>query len=69
MVEDLYHQSAHYNLKIKAGAVFNRVTARNICGLRPQDMWVWIVEEKRNDTPNEICELCKRAPKRTSGTV
>jgi len=65
MVKDLYFQSAHYNLKYKVGAVLNRVTARDVCGTRPQDIeWIWIVEQNRYATPNEIRELCKRAPKR-----
>jgi hypothetical protein len=41
MVEDLYFQSAHYNLKYKTGALLNRVTARDVCGIRPQDIeWI-----------------------------
>lgn len=61
MVEDLYFQAVHYNLKYKTGALLNRVTARELCGIRPQDIeWIWIVEEKRNATPEEIRELCKR---------
>jgi hypothetical protein len=65
MVKDHYYQSMHYNLKYKNGGLLNRVTARDICGIRPQDIeWIWIVEEKRNATPEEIRELCKRAPKK-----
>jgi hypothetical protein len=49
----------------KTGALLNRVTARDICGIRPQDIeWIWIVEEKRNATPEEIRKLCKRAAKK-----
>jgi hypothetical protein len=45
MVEDLYYQSSHYNLKYKSGALLNRITARDICGMRPQEIeWIWIVE-------------------------
>jgi hypothetical protein len=63
MVEDLYYKSGHLNLKYKTGAVLNRITARDACGIRPQDIeWIWIVEEKRNATPEEIRELCR--PKR-----
>ena len=51
MVEDLY-KAMHYNLKFKAGALLNRITAHDVCGIRPQDVeWIWIVEEKRNATP------------------
>ena len=65
MVEDLYYKAAHDNLKYKAGALLNRVTARDLCGIRPSDIeWICIVEEKRNATAEEIRELCKRAPKR-----
>ncbi len=60
MVEDLYYKSAHYNLKYKTGAVLNRVTAHDVCGIRPQDIeWIWIVEQNRNATPEEIREPCK----------
>ena len=65
MVEDLYYKASHFNLKYKSGALLNRITARDISGIRPQDIeWIWIVEQKRNATPQEIRELCKRAPKR-----
>ena len=65
MVEDLYYKASHFNLKYKSGALLNRITARDICGIRPADIeWIWIVEEKRNATPDEIRELCSRAPKR-----
>jgi hypothetical protein len=61
MVEDLYYKAAHYNLKYKTGAMLNRITAHDVCGIRPQDIeWVWIVEEKRNATPEEIRNLCKK---------
>jgi hypothetical protein len=46
MVEDLYYKAAHYNLKCKTGALLNRVTASDICGILPQDVeWIWIEEE------------------------
>ena len=61
MVEDLYYNAAHYNLKYKSGAFLNRITASDVCGIRPQDIeWIWIVEEKRNATPEEIRKLCKK---------
>jgi hypothetical protein len=47
-------------------ALLNRVTARDVCGIRPQDIeWIWIVEEKRNATPEEIKELCKKEKPRS----
>jgi hypothetical protein len=64
MVEDLYYKSAHYNLKYKTGALLNRVTVHDLSGIRPQDIeWIWIVEQDRYATAEEIRELCKRAPK------
>ncbi|MGA7245589.1 MAG: hypothetical protein WBX19_20575 [Terracidiphilus sp.] len=49
MVEDLYYKAAHYNLKYKTGALLNRITARDVCGIRPQDIeWIWIVEQNRH---------------------
>ena len=72
MVEDLYYKAMHYNLKYKTGALLNRITAHDVCGIRHQDIeWIWIVEEKRNATPEEIRELCRRASKAsaTSRTI
>jgi hypothetical protein len=64
MVEDLYYKAAHYNLRYKSGALLNGITARDVCGIRPQDIeWIWIVEERRSATTEEIRKLCKRAPK------
>jgi hypothetical protein len=60
MVEDLYYKAAHYNLRYKTGALLNRLTALDVCGIRPQDIeWIWIVEQDRYATPEEIRELCK----------
>jgi hypothetical protein len=65
MVKDLNYHAAHYNLKYKAGAVLNRITARDICSTRLQDIeWIWILEQKRYATQNEVKELCRRARKR-----
>jgi hypothetical protein len=51
--------SAH--VCFKSGALQNRVTEHALCGLKPSDIdWVWIVEQKRNATPEEIKWLCKR---------
>lgn len=33
MVEDLYFKAKHYNLKFKTGAVLNRITAHDVCGM------------------------------------
>lgn len=65
MVEDLYYKAAHYNLKYKTGGLLHRITAHDICGIRPADIeWIWIVEQNRYATPDEIKELCKLPPKR-----
>lgn len=65
MVEDLYYKAKQYNLKYKTGALLNRIPLHDVCGIRPQDIeWIWIVEEKRQATPNEIKEVCKRGAKR-----
>lgn len=66
MVKDLYYKAAaHYNLKYKTGALLNRITAHEVCGIRPQDIeWVWIVDQNRYATSKEIRELCKPSAKR-----
>jgi hypothetical protein len=61
MVEDLYYKAKHYNLRYKTGALRSRVTAHDVCGIRPQDIeWIWIVGEKRNATPGEIRKICEK---------
>ena len=62
MVENLYYKLKHYNIQFNAGGLVNRVTAGDLCELSPQDIaWVWVVEEKRHATPEEIWKLCKPA--------
>jgi hypothetical protein len=62
MVEDLYDKSKHYNVQFRVGGLVNRVTARDLCALSFQDIaWVWVVEERRHATPEEIWKLCKPA--------
>lgn len=57
----------HYNVQFKTGALANRVTDRAMCDIRPADIdVVWIVERKRQATPEEIRKLCKGAAKPTS---
>ncbi len=61
MVEDLYFKAMHYNLKYKSGALLNRITAHDVCGIKPSDIeFIWIVEEKRNATAEEIKKLCSK---------
>jgi hypothetical protein len=65
MAEDLYYKAVHFNVKFKSGGLLNRLTAREVYGLSPREIeWIYLVEEKRNATLEEIRELCKRAPKR-----
>jgi hypothetical protein len=62
MVHDIYNKcGVHlYNLHFKDGSLANRVTEREICGLRPVDIaWVWNVSERRRVAFDEIRNLCK----------
>jgi hypothetical protein len=62
--------SIRFNVKFKSGGLLTRLVADEVCGLRPAEIeWVYLVEQRRNATPEEIKALCRRAPKRTSGTV
>lgn len=50
-----------FNVKFKSGGLLNRLTAREIDGLTPREIeWIYLVEQKRNATPEEIRKLCKR---------
>ena len=65
MVKTLYYEpkgTPCFNVKLfNSGALLNRVTVRDICGLNPADIeWLWIVQEMRNATPEEIRKLCKK---------
>lgn len=65
MVRDLYYKPVHYNVCFKSGTMQNRVTEHALCGIQPEDIdFVWVVEEQRKATPEEIRKLCKGAPKR-----
>jgi hypothetical protein len=68
MVERLYYESwgtVHFNVKFKSGGLLTRLTAREIVGLTTYEIeFIYLVEKKRNATPEEIRELCKRGPKR-----
>ena len=63
MVRDMDNKSPgtlHYNVQFKTGALANRVTKSAMCDIRPADIdWLWIVEQKRRATPEEIRDLCK----------
>lgn len=66
--DDLYYRSPEalqYNMQLKGAALNNRVTARGFEGLQPQQIdWVWIVEERRRATADEIRKLCKAGLRR-----
>jgi hypothetical protein len=66
--DDMYYQppeALHYNIQLKGGGLNNRVTMRGFEGLKPGDIdWVWIVEERRRATTDEIRKLCKGPPQR-----
>jgi hypothetical protein len=54
-----------YNVCFKGGALQGRMTVRGFEGLRPEQIdWVWMVDEKRRATPEEIRKLCKVRPTR-----
>jgi hypothetical protein len=60
MVEDLYYKAVHYNVKFKSGGLLNRLVAIEVRGLKPREIeWIYLVEEKRNATTDEIRMLCK----------
>jgi len=67
VTKNLYYEplgTVHYNVLFKSTGLVNRVTERDLCGLRPQDIsFVWIVEEKRYAKAEEIREPCKGALK------
>ena len=49
-----------YNVCFKGGALQGRTTVSGFEGLRPEQIdWVWIVDEMRRATPEEIQKLCK----------
>ena len=63
MTKNFYNKPpgiVHYNVQFKQGGLMERATAPDLFGLRHQDIArVWVVEEMRNATPNEIQKLCK----------
>jgi hypothetical protein len=70
--DDLYHNPPgmlHYNIRFTSGALLSRTDVRAFRDLQAEDIdWVWIVEEGRRATPEEIRRLCgtpgKIPPKR-----
>ena len=66
--QDLFYRppgTLHFNIQLKGGFLHSRVTARGFEGLRPEQIdRVWIIEEQRRATSDEIWKLCKPGPKR-----
>ena len=53
-----------YNVIFKGGGVRKRVTGRSLRGLRASEVdWLWVIEQKRRATPEEILKLCKGVSK------
>ena len=53
-----------YNICFKGCALQGRVTVRDFEGLRPEQIdWVWMIDEKRRATQDEIRKLCKAPTK------
>jgi|HubBroStandDraft_6_1064221.scaffolds.fasta_scaffold190516_3 hypothetical protein len=61
--QDLFYSSPdvrHFNICLVGGGVQTRLIARAFAILRPEQIeWVWIVEEKRRASADEIQLLCK----------
>jgi hypothetical protein len=56
--------SATYNVGFKGGALQSRMPVHGFEGLRPEQFdWVWMVDEMRRATPDEIRNLCKAPTK------
>jgi hypothetical protein len=64
VTKNLYYEpraTLHYNVQFKVGGLVNRVTGQDLCEVSLQEIaWVWIVEERRNATPEEVRKLCNR---------
>jgi hypothetical protein len=63
MVKDLYYKpkgTVHFNVKFKSGGLLNRLAAIEVYGLKPREIeWIYLVEEKRQATPEEVKNLCR----------
>jgi hypothetical protein len=63
MVKSLYYEpkgTVHFNVMFKSGGMLHRLMAREVYGLKPAEIeWVYLVEQNRNATPEEIKWLCK----------
>jgi hypothetical protein len=62
MDEDLYYPAPgtlHYNVRYVGGGLHSRATAHSFKVLTPESIeWVWIIEEHRRATPEEVANLC-----------
>ncbi len=67
IVRDIYNKRGVllYNVHFNDGRLENRVTEREISGLRAVDMaWIWNVSERRRVSPDEVQNLCKLSSER-----
>ena len=67
IVRDIYNKRGVllYNVHFNDGRLENRVTEREISGLRPVDIaWIWNVSERRRVSPDEVQNLCKLSSER-----
>ena len=56
----LPHHTLHYNVHFTNGNRENWVTEPAIYGLLPADIeWLWVAEDRRRATTEEILSLCK----------
>jgi hypothetical protein len=66
-MKNLYYEprgTVHYNVHFKDGSFTNGVSERDLSGLHAVEIdSLYIVEENRNVTSEEIKWLCKREPK------
>jgi hypothetical protein len=52
----------HYNVRTTAGVMVNRLTARELQLLHPENLaWIWIVEKGRHATEQEVRILCRHS--------
>ena len=53
--------TVHFNVMFKSGGMLHRLLADEVCGLRPAEIeGVYIVEQRRKATREEIGWLCKK---------
>ena len=59
--DDYWSRIPRLNVRWTNGGLENRVIASRLAGTDPKLIeWVYMVEEKRNATPEEIRKFCKK---------